>query len=155
MRKIQTEIHNLEADIGTQINTVASIEQDSRKLQEEYNEYRRTRHEDLVTGVTKINEAYNTKLENLNRMLMKLAESKRNELDVEYSKMLDKQSELEEEYNKDLAALESSLLWLAESKDYATDRLRSKESQISRKRAGLLCYKAVVDYLDSEEKETC
>lgn len=153
MEKIQTEIQSLEGDIATQIDTVASLEQNIKRSQEEIDEYRRTRDDDLVMGIAKINEAYNTKLENLNRMLTQLAASKRNELDAEYNKVLDKQSELEGEYNRNLAARESSLLMLAESKDRATDMLRTKESQVSRKRSGLLCYKAVVEYLDSEEKE--
>jgi hypothetical protein len=85
---------------------------------------------------------------------MQLAESKRNELDAEYNKNLDKQSELEEKYNMNLEVLESNLLALAESKQDELDRLKSNELQVSRKWTGLVCYNAVINYLDREGNET-
>ena len=145
----------MEGDIAARIITVASIEQDIGSLQEEYDKCLQTRDQNMVTAVTKINESYNVKLDDLKRMLMDLAESRRNELDVEYNKELDKQSELEDEYNRNLEVLESNLLMLARSKQCEIDRLRFKESQISRKRTGLSCYKAIMNYLDNEGKEAC
>lgn len=85
---IQTEILTLERDIVERTNIVASIEQDIGNLQEEYDKYLQTRDQDMARGVAEINEAYNTMLDVLKRMLMQLAESKRNELEEEYNKNL-------------------------------------------------------------------
>lgn len=51
-----------------------------------------------------------------------------------------------------LEVLESNLLALAESKQDELDRLKSNELQVSRKRTGLVCYTAVVNYLVKETK---
>lgn len=58
--------------------------------------------------------------------------------------------EVKEQYNRKLEILESKVTTLKESKQNELDRLKSNAREVSRKETGLVCYKAVINYLKKE-----
>lgn len=152
VRNIQAEIQALKGDVTERTHTVAAIDEDLRNLEEEYNIYDRTTGQVILRGLREIKKDYNGKLEILKSKLMKLAASKLNDLEEEYSRKVSDHNRLKVDYDQKVNMMTSKLLAISESRRNEIDRLNSDALEISRKAKGLECYQGIIDYLNNEAR---